>query len=109
MEIQLAMASSKRNQLEGTIQKGEFLIGQYKEGKIDGSEDSKKKLVIVALEILADKGCVRSNESPRRKRSGYHDGLQILFFAASGGEFNPKRLNISYNCNTEHPDCIHML
>ena len=34
------------------------------------------------------------NESPRRKRSGYHDGLQILLFAASGGEFNPKRLNI---------------
>ena len=32
------------------------------------------------------------NESPRRKRSGYHDGLQILLFAASGGEFNPKRL-----------------
>ena len=38
------------------------------------------------------------NESPRRKRSGYHDGLQILLFAASGGEFNPKRLKSQEKC-----------
>lgn len=62
MEIQQAMASSKRKQLEATIQKDEFLNGQYEEGKIDGSGDSKKKLVIVALEILADNGCVRCNK-----------------------------------------------
>lgn len=30
------------------------------------------------------------NEAPRIKRTGYRDGLQILFFSASGGELNPK-------------------
>ena len=34
----------------------------------------------------------RLNELPRRKRTGYHEGLQITLFAASGGELNPKRL-----------------
>ena len=57
-KIQQAMASSRRNQLEGTIQIDEFLIGQYEEGKVGRSGDSKKKLVIVALEILVDKGSV---------------------------------------------------
>jgi tetratricopeptide (TPR) repeat protein len=33
------------------------------------------------------------NESPRRKRTGYHDGLFVLLFAPRGGELNPKRLN----------------
>lgn len=61
-KIQQPMASSKRNQLESTIQKGEFLIGQYEEGKIDGSGDSNKKLMIVALEILPDNGCVGCNK-----------------------------------------------
>lgn len=32
---------------------------------------------------------ISANESPRRKRTGYRDGVTILFFAASGGELHP--------------------
>ncbi|MGC9354534.1 MAG: IS1595 family transposase, partial [Mariniphaga sp.] len=46
------------NQLGGKVQVDEFLIGQYEEGKVGRSGDSKKKLVIVALEILEAKGGV---------------------------------------------------
>ena len=32
---------------------------------------------------------LKTNEPLRSKRTGYHDGLQIILFAASGGELNP--------------------
>lgn len=57
-KIQQAMASSRKNKLKGKVQVDEFLIGQYEEGKIGRSRESKKKLVIVALEILEAKNGV---------------------------------------------------
>lgn len=57
-KIQQAMASSRKNQLGGKVQVDEFLIGEYEKGKVGRSSDSKKKLVIVALEILEEKGGV---------------------------------------------------
>jgi hypothetical protein len=57
-KIQQAMASSRKSQLGGKVQVDEFLIGQYEEGKVGRSGDSKKKMVIVALEILDEKGGV---------------------------------------------------
>ena len=56
-KIQQAMASSRLYKLEGLVHVDEFLIGEYEEGKVGRSADSKKKLVVVALEIL-DKGGV---------------------------------------------------
>jgi predicted transcriptional regulator len=52
------MASSQTYKLSGTVHIDEFLIGEYEEGKVGSSGDSKKKLVIVALEILKEKGGV---------------------------------------------------
>ena len=57
-KIQQAMASSQTHKLSGTVHIDEFLIGEYEEGKVGRSGDSKKKLVIVALEILEEKGGV---------------------------------------------------
>jgi transposase-like protein len=54
-KIQQAMRSSKRYQLNGTVHVDDFYIGQYEEGKAGRSLDSKKRLVVVGLEIL-DKG-----------------------------------------------------
>jgi transposase-like protein len=56
-KIQQAMASSRLYKLEGLVHVDEFLIGEYEEGKVGRSAYSKKKLVVVALEIL-DKGGV---------------------------------------------------
>jgi len=36
------------------------LVGQYEKGKKGRSADSRKKLVVVALEILGDKGVGKS-------------------------------------------------
>jgi hypothetical protein len=57
-KIQQAMTSSRKNELGGKVQVDEFLIGQYEEGKVGRSGDSKKKLVVVALEILEGKSGV---------------------------------------------------
>ena len=54
-KIQQAMTSSRQYKLEGLIHVDEFLIGEYEEGKVGRSSDSKKKLVVLALEILEDK------------------------------------------------------
>jgi hypothetical protein len=51
-KIQQAMASCKRFPLTGEIHVDEFLIGEYEEGKKGRSGDSKKRLVVIALEIL---------------------------------------------------------
>ncbi len=75
-KIQQAMASSRKNQLSGQVQVDEFLIGQYKEGKVGRNSNSKKKLVIVALEILEEKG-------------GVGRGYAQLIERASNKEFRP--------------------
>jgi hypothetical protein len=59
-KIQQAMTSSRKYPLEGTVHVDEFLIGEYEEGKAGRSQESKKKLVIVALEILGAKGVGRA-------------------------------------------------
>jgi hypothetical protein len=59
-KIQQAMASSKRFPISGEVHIDEFLVGQYEEGKKGRNTDSKKKLVVVALEILGDKGVGRA-------------------------------------------------
>jgi hypothetical protein len=57
-KIQQAMASSQQHKLNGLVHIDEFLIGEYEAGKIGRSGESKKKLVVVALEILDEKGGV---------------------------------------------------
>ena len=57
-KIQQAMVSSRKNKLGGKVQVDEFLIGQYEEGKAGRSGNSKKKLVIIALEILEEQSGV---------------------------------------------------
>jgi hypothetical protein len=37
--------------LTGTVHVNEFLIGEYEEGQIGRSSDSKKRIVVAALEI----------------------------------------------------------
>jgi transposase-like protein len=59
-KIQQAMASSCRFPLTGTVQVDEFFIGQYEAGKQGRSSDSKKRLVIVALEIIGKNGVGRA-------------------------------------------------
>lgn len=54
-KIQQAMESSKTQKLAGVVHVDEFYIGQYEEGKEGRSLDSKKKLVVVALEIVGRK------------------------------------------------------
>lgn len=56
-KAQQAMSSSMRHPLTGTVHVDEFLVGEYEEGQIGRSSESKKRLVVVALEIL-DKGGV---------------------------------------------------
>ena len=57
-KIQQAMTSSRKKPLGGIVHVDEFLIGQYEEGKVGRSATSKKKLVVIALEILDDKDAV---------------------------------------------------
>jgi hypothetical protein len=54
-KIQQAMASSEQYKLIGLVHIDEFLIGEYEEGKTGRSANSKKKLVVIALEILGEK------------------------------------------------------
>lgn len=58
-KIQTAMQSSNFHPLTGTVHVDEFLIGEYEQGVVGRSHDSKKKLVIVALEIV-EKGVGRA-------------------------------------------------
>jgi hypothetical protein len=51
-KVQQVMASSGRYPLTGEVHVDEFLTGEYEEGKKGRSSESKKKLVVVALEIL---------------------------------------------------------
>ena len=54
------MLSSMRYPLTGTVHVNEFLIGEYEEGQTGHSSDSKKRLVVVALEILEKGGVGRA-------------------------------------------------
>jgi hypothetical protein len=54
-KIQQAMASSQRHKLTGLVHIDEFYIGEQEEDKKGRSADSKKKLVVLALEILDGK------------------------------------------------------
>lgn len=58
-KIQQAMGSSKLYKLNGEVHVDEFYIGEYEENKVGRSSDGKKKLVIVALEIV-EKGVGRA-------------------------------------------------
>jgi len=59
-KIQQAMRSSRRYPLTGTVQVDEFLIGEYEEWKQGRNNKSKKRLVIVAIEILEKGGVGRA-------------------------------------------------
>ena len=59
-KIQQAMRSSKQHPLTGTVHVDEFYIGEYEEGKVGRSLESKKRLVVVALEILEQGGVGRA-------------------------------------------------
>jgi len=58
-KIQQAMGSSKLYKLSGEVHVDEFYIGEYEENKVGRSSESKKKLVIVALEVV-EKGVGRA-------------------------------------------------
>lgn len=59
-KVQQAMRSSMRYPLTGTVHVDEFLIGEYEEGQTRRSSDSKKRLVVVALELLEKGGVGRA-------------------------------------------------
>ena len=62
-KIRQAMHSSKQHTLSETVHIDEFYVGEYEEGQIGRSSESKKWLVIVALEILEHNGVGRSSMS----------------------------------------------
>lgn len=60
LKVQQMMRSSKRFPLTGIVHVDEFSVGEYEEGKIGRSSESKKRLVVVALEILEKGGVGRA-------------------------------------------------
>jgi len=78
-KIQQAMRSSKQHPLKGTVHVDDFYIGEYEEGKVGRSLDSKKRLVVVALEILEKEGVGRAyaqvinNASAKEFKSFFND------------------------------------
>jgi hypothetical protein len=75
-KIQQAMRSSLQHPLSGTIHVDEFYVGEYEEGKIGRSLDSKKRLIIVALEVLPG-------------NTGVGRAYAKVIKQASGDEFKP--------------------
>ena len=59
-KIQQAMRSSKQHPLTGIVHVDEFFVGEYEEGQIGRSSESKKRLVVVALEVLEKGGVGRA-------------------------------------------------
>lgn len=59
-KIQQAMRSSKQHPLSGTVHVDEFFVGENEEGQVGRSSGSKKRLVIVALEVLNEGGVGRA-------------------------------------------------
>ncbi len=58
-KIQQVMASSKQYSLEGEVHVDEFFVGG-EENQKHGREHGKKRLVVVALEIISGKGVGRA-------------------------------------------------
>ena len=61
---------STRYPLSGTVHVDDFYIGEYEEGKSGRSLDSKKRLVVVALEILEKGGVGRAYARIIERASG---------------------------------------
>jgi hypothetical protein len=60
-KIRQAMRSSRQHPLTGTVHVDEFYVGEYEEGQTGGrSLDGKKRLAVVALEILKNGGVGRA-------------------------------------------------
>jgi hypothetical protein len=59
-KVQQTMASSKQFPMTGEVHVDEFSIGQYEVGVIGRNSMSKKKLVVVGLEILGGNGVGRA-------------------------------------------------
>ena len=82
-KIQQAMRSSKQHPLKGTVHVDDFYIGEYEGGKVGRSLDSKKRLVVVALEILGKEGVGRAyaqvinNASAKEFKSFFNDYISI--------------------------------
>lgn len=58
-KIQQAMRSSKQHPFSCMVYVDEFFVGEYEEGQVGRSSGSKKRLVIVALEVLDEGGVGR--------------------------------------------------
>ena len=69
-KIQQTMRSSKQHPLKGTVYVDDFYIGGYEEDKVGRSLDSKKRLVVVALEVLGKKGVGRAYAQVIKQASG---------------------------------------
>jgi hypothetical protein len=74
-KIQQAMRSSGQYPLTGVVHVDEFYVGEYEEGKSGRSLESKKRLVVVALEIL--------------EKGGVGRAYARVIDQASGEEFKP--------------------
>lgn len=66
-KVKQAMRSSMRYTLTGTVHVDEFLIGEYEEGQNGRSFASKKRLVVVALEVLGKGGVGRAFQHRLRR------------------------------------------
>jgi hypothetical protein len=73
-KVQQAMSSSRRYPLKGAVQVDEFYVGGAEEGGKRGRGKGKKKLVIVALEIV---------------KAGYGRAYAEVIKDASGASFKP--------------------
>jgi hypothetical protein len=69
-KIQQAMRSSGQYQLMGVVHVDDFYVGEYEEGKSGRSLESKKRLVVVALEILEKGGVGRAYARVIEQASG---------------------------------------
>lgn len=86
-KIQQAMCSSYLHPLTGTVHVDEFYVGGFEEGQIGRSTSSKKRLVVVALEVLPEKG-------------GVGRAYAMVISNASGKEFKPFfNKHISHDAN----------
>ena len=73
-KIQQAMSSSKLHKLSGEVNVDEFFVSEYEENKTGRSADSKKRQVIVALEVV---------------KKGVGRAYAQLIESASAKEFRP--------------------
>jgi hypothetical protein len=69
-KMQQAMRSSKKHPLSGIVHVDEFFVGEYEEGQTGHSSRSKKRLVVVALEVLDKGGAGRAYDKVINHASG---------------------------------------